>query len=457
MASAMAPRSSSGSVPAFWRASGPPGGPADGAAAAARRQLDGRGGRVEHVGRLEHQTAADDVLELADVARPVVQSSMAAAPGEMAVTHARGRSACFFRKCSASSGTSSRRSRSGGTSIGKTGSYEQHETNLNFDVVGPVGDRLHVAAGAEHRTERFAIPARRGRLVAHRSLRRSGLLVRIERIQRLDTTAGQWGRSSAAVYGDVELYGAATDPWTLGGALRYEHFDDFGPTLKREGDGALPAGTGRRGKSRGVDGASGAPTPGQQNTFNITTAFIDGELTNNRVVPSTSRVALHRGGRPLQPETSTNYSAGLVVEAATTADYFPDRHRRPARAAASSSPVFLWKSWFPTNHEALCAPVSRGSGPGRISPRFPASATSPPFSTVSSGPTTDFQAVIIVRSMSRAFANGLLQYLIMFACGRYRRFSSTWVRPSGAPPVAAAGRRARRLAPRREPWALVGG
>ena len=49
-----------------------------------------------------------------------------------------------------------------------------------------------------------------------------------------------------------------------------------------------------------------APTPGQQNAFNVTTAFIGGQLTNNGVVPSTSAVAIARGGGQLQPEKSIN-------------------------------------------------------------------------------------------------------------------------------------------------------
>ena len=68
-----------------------------------------------------------------------------------------------------------------------------------------------------------------------------------------------------------------------------------------------------------------APTPGQQNAFNVTTAFIGGQLTNNGVVPSTSAVAMERGGGQLQPEKSRNYSAGAVVEQGPftfTADYF---------------------------------------------------------------------------------------------------------------------------------------
>ena len=57
----------------------------------------------------------------------------------------------------------------------------------------------------------------------------------------------------------------------------------------------------------------------------MTTAFIGGQLTNNGVVPSTSAVAIARGGGQLQPEKSINYSGGAVIERGPftfTADYF---------------------------------------------------------------------------------------------------------------------------------------
>ena len=57
----------------------------------------------------------------------------------------------------------------------------------------------------------------------------------------------------------------------------------------------------------------------------MTTAFIGGQLTNNGVVPSTSAVAVARGGGQLQPETSINLSAGAVIERGPflfTADFF---------------------------------------------------------------------------------------------------------------------------------------
>ena len=44
-----------------------------------------------------------------------------------------------------------------------------------------------------------------------------------------DYTAGTWTRSNVALYGDVELR-VPDDRWTVGGAVRFEHFDIFGAT-----------------------------------------------------------------------------------------------------------------------------------------------------------------------------------------------------------------------------------
>ena len=49
------------------------------------------------------------------------------------------------------------------------------------------------------------------------------------------------------------------------------------------------------------------------------------DLVNNGTIPSTSAVARLRGGRPLQPERSINYAAGVVIDQAPftlTVDYF---------------------------------------------------------------------------------------------------------------------------------------
>ncbi len=70
-----------------------------------------------------------------------------------------------------------------------------------------------------------------------------------------------------------------------------------------------------------------APTPGQQNAFNVSTVFDTdiGDLVNRGTIPSTSAVARLRGGEQLQPESSISLAAGVVYEREAwrlTADYF---------------------------------------------------------------------------------------------------------------------------------------
>ena len=196
----------------------------------------------------------------------------------------------------------------------KPGSYRQKDINLNFDVTYQINNIVHVAGGAEWRNEKFTIGAggepswKIGPYAAQGFSSGSNGF----NGYRADTTAGNWSRSNIAVYGDIEL----DDPdgrWSIGTAVRREIFEDFGTTTngKVSGRVALTDAVSLRGA---VSTGFRAPTPGQQNAFNVTTAFIGGQLTNNGVVPSTSAVAIARGGSQLQPETSVNYSAGFVVE-----------------------------------------------------------------------------------------------------------------------------------------------
>ena len=137
--------------------------------------------------------------------------------------------------------------------------------------------------------------------------------------------AGRWNRGNAAVYGDVEFRGAARD-WIVGTAARYEHFEDFGGTLNGKISGRVPLS--ERLALRGSLGTGfRAPTPGQQNAFNVSTQYVPAldDLVNNGTIPSTSAVARLRGGRPLSPERSVNLSVGAVTGGGPftlTADYF---------------------------------------------------------------------------------------------------------------------------------------
>ena len=206
------------------------------------------------------------------------------------------------------------------------GLYRQEEVNLNFDVSYAASDRVNFAAGAEWRDEKFTIGAggrpswEVGPFAAQGFVSGSNGFPGFP-----DYTAGTWNRSNVAVYGDLEMRGR-DDRWSFGGALRFEHFDVFGATTngKLSARVALSPVVALRG---GVSTGFRAPTPGQQHTLNVQTT-IDPEtlqLVDSANVPSTFRAAELRGGVPLEPETSFNTTAGIVVDNGPftlTADYF---------------------------------------------------------------------------------------------------------------------------------------
>ena len=206
------------------------------------------------------------------------------------------------------------------------GLYRQEDVNLNFDVSHAVGELVNIAAGAEWRDERFTIGAggrpswEVGPYAAQGFVSGSNGFPGFP-----DYTAGTWTRSNVALYGDLEL----RDPdggWTVGGAVRFEHFDLFGSTTngKLSARYALSDAVSIRG---GVSTGFRAPTPGQQNTLNVQTTIDPTtlQLVDSANVPSTFLAAQLKGGQPLEPETSVNTTAGLVVDTGPftfTADYF---------------------------------------------------------------------------------------------------------------------------------------
>ena len=206
------------------------------------------------------------------------------------------------------------------------GLYKQEEVNLKFDVLYAASDTVNTAAGAEWRDEKFTIGAggrpswEVGPYAAQGFVSGSNGFPGVP-----DYTAGVWNRSNVAVYGDLELRDR-DDRWSFGGALRLEHFDLFGATTNGNISAhyALSPFAVLRG---GVSTGFRAPTPGQQHTLNVQTT-IDPEtlqLVDSANVPSTFRAATLRGGVPLEPETSVNTTAGVVVDNGPftlTADYF---------------------------------------------------------------------------------------------------------------------------------------
>ena len=202
--------------------------------------------------------------------------------------------------------------------VGRT---RQRDVNVNFDVSHALTDRVNLAAGAEWRDEQYGVDAgdRAGWAVGPYAAQRftagsNGVFAFTPQ------QAGSWSRHNVAAYGDLEVTGT-DEAWTLGAAVRVENFEDFGTTT----NGKL---SGRFRFVRGsVSTGFRAPTPGQQNGLHIQSWFDPtvGDLVNNAVIPSISAVALLRGGAPLEPEKSVNYTAGVVFDTGPftlTADYF---------------------------------------------------------------------------------------------------------------------------------------
>ena len=211
------------------------------------------------------------------------------------------------------------------------GDYIQTDVNLNFDITYPVSDQVFLAAGAERRNEAFEIVE--GQIESYligQPLASQGFQPATNGFSGFSkVAAGRWDRTNTAVY--VEADFEPVDPLLLSVALRSEDFSDFGSTTNYKGAAnfALTDDLKLRGSySTGFR----APTPGQQNAFNITTEFNfeKNDLVNNGTVPSTSRavglvLGLDGGGPALKPENSINLSGGVVVNmgvVSATIDYF---------------------------------------------------------------------------------------------------------------------------------------
>ena len=202
------------------------------------------------------------------------------------------------------------------------GGNRQREIGLNFDVSYAPAEMVNIAAGTEWRHEQYRTtkgepdswtvgPYGRGQGFSAGSNGFFGYG---------PLAAGTWGRRNVAAYADLEFNGV-DDRWRIGGAGRFEHFEGFGGTI----NGKLSA---RYAFVRAsVSSGFRAPTPGQQNGFNISTIFDPAvnDLINNGTIPSVSPVAALKGGLPLEPERSVNYSAGVVFDTGPvdfSADYF---------------------------------------------------------------------------------------------------------------------------------------
>jgi iron complex outermembrane receptor protein len=205
------------------------------------------------------------------------------------------------------------------------GAYTQLENMVNLDFGYSPTDNTNIAFGAEYRLEEFEITVGQEESFLIGPLAPQGFSAASNGFPGFSNIAGgKFDRRNTAVYLDGEW--EPTESLLLGAAVRFEDFQDFGTTTnyKVAANWRITDNFGLRGTaSTGFK----APTPGQSNAFNVSTEFdlVAQELVNNGTVPSTTAVAELRGGRPLEPEESTNFTLGTFFNIGNldiTVDFF---------------------------------------------------------------------------------------------------------------------------------------
>ena len=205
------------------------------------------------------------------------------------------------------------------------GAYIQTDLSVNLDLAYPVSEPLYLAAGLEYRVEEFEIVQGEEASYVVGPLAQQGFSSGSNGFPGFsDIAAGVWDRSNAAVY--VEAEARPTPELLIGAALRYEDFEDFGSTTNYKASANANVHENIRARASFSTGFR-APTPGQQNAFNVTTEFNPekSDLVNRGTIPSTNAAAALVGGEPLKPEKSTNATAGIILtggNATLTVDYF---------------------------------------------------------------------------------------------------------------------------------------
>jgi iron complex outermembrane receptor protein len=203
------------------------------------------------------------------------------------------------------------------------GDYEQRDLAINADFVKSLTDNVSLAFGAEYREEQFTIVEGQPESYIDGGLGTQGFSTSTNGFPGFSPDiAGSFDRANTSVYADLEW--TPNDQLLVAAAIRFEDFDDFGSTTngKLGVNYSISDNLGVRGT---VSTGFKAPTPGQSNASNISTQIINGVLTNQGVIPSTSAVAQLVGGDALDPEESTNVTLGTYFNIGSvdfTIDFF---------------------------------------------------------------------------------------------------------------------------------------
>ena len=210
------------------------------------------------------------------------------------------------------------------------GDYIQTDYNVNFDLTHQLSEMLFFASGLEYRNEGFEIVEGQRESYQIGPLAGQGFSAASNGFSGFSqVAAGEWNRANVAAYLESEI--TPLKHWLVALAVRGEDFEDFGQTLNYKvatnigvtnflEDANMIANDEMVLAFRGSFSTGfRAPTPGQQNAFNVTTEFNfeKNDLVNNGTIPSTNpavAVVTGKEDNSLDPETSTNFTSGFTFE-----------------------------------------------------------------------------------------------------------------------------------------------
>ena len=209
------------------------------------------------------------------------------------------------------------------------GKYTETDHVLNLDLsrsmqTAMLPSPLNVGLGLEYRVEQFEVTAGgENSWFVDPNLAAQGFGIGSNGFTGFHPNiAGTNNRGSYAAYVDLETN--VNKDLLVGVAGRYEEFETFGDTLNGKFDTRWQA-TPFMALRGAVSTGFRAPTVGQANITNVTTAFVDERLTDVGTFPASHPVALLKGAEPLKPEKSFNLSAGTVLDVGglnVTIDYY---------------------------------------------------------------------------------------------------------------------------------------
>jgi iron complex outermembrane receptor protein len=203
--------------------------------------------------------------------------------------------------------------------------FLQNTVNLDFGKsFKSVASGLNLGMGAEFRYERYAIY--KGEFGSYGAYDTTARVYPTIGGDPIPPAAGSQGfpgfspedvktanRNNLGVYADAELN--VTNAWLVDGAVRYEHYSDFGSvaTVKLATRYKLLDNLNIRGS---VSTGYRAPSLQQINFSNTLTSFSGGKLIQSRIADNNDPVARAAGIPKLKQETSVNASAGFSWRAA---------------------------------------------------------------------------------------------------------------------------------------------